>query len=408
MNIRPLTEGDLPQCRSLWSYCFQDDEAFLDLYFGTYFEDGGGIGAFEGDELIGQVLFTPYRLQVRGRALPAKFLCGVSVWPERRGGGVTTKLMAAALAALRAEGVPIAPLSPFSPDFYRRYGFEVLASGYQGACELSRITARPGGGERFVRDPGTPAMLQAYRAFAKNYGGVILRDEKEMDYVMGDNALEGGSAVALLRGGREAPAGSGTPGGSGDPGTGTPGGSGTSGGSGDPWAGYLLYRITPEGVRVREMVYADPLARQSLLAFLASHYSTAKRAVWREPGVAMMDQGFGDGRGIFTLQPEGMYRVVDVEKAVAALALPEPERPFTLRVRDSRAPWNDGVFRFSGEKGRMSARPAYEKPEGELDIGAFTAYLMGGFTPAELRAAGRLRGGLPELSRERVFMWETY
>lgn len=389
--IRPLTEKDLPQCRALWSYCFQDDEAFLDLYFGTYFKDGGGIGAFEGDELLGQVLFTPYRLQVRGQALCTKFLCGVSVWPERRGGGLTTKLMAAALAALRAEGIPIAPLSPFSPDFYRRYGFEVLASGYQGSCELSKITARMGEGERFVRAPGGAAMLAAYRAFAKNYGGVILRGEREMDYVLGDNALEGGSAVALLRGSGEAPAGSGE----------APAGNA-------PWAGYLLYRITPEGVRVREMVYADPLARQSLLAFLAAHYSTAKRAAWREPGVPMMDQGFSDGRGVFTLQPEGMYRVVDVAEAVAALRLPEPERPFVLRVRDSRAAWNDGVFRFAGEKGRMSARPAYEKPEGELDIGGFTAYLMGGFTPAELRAAGRLAGELPELPKEPIFMWETY
>lgn len=95
---------------------------------------------YEGQTVLGGLLRVPMGQWFGGRAVRMTGIAGVAVPPEQRGRGVARRLMAAALAELRAAETALSTLYPATTTLYRRGGYEIAGARY--AVELPAASLR--------------------------------------------------------------------------------------------------------------------------------------------------------------------------------------------------------------------------------------------------------------------------
>jgi len=111
-----------------------------------------------------------------GRSVRMVGVAGVATRPEARGRGASTRLLGAALAELRAEGVALSALFPASTVLYRRSGYELAGSRFRHRVPARAIDVRDR--ELEVRPLGpddTEAVVALQRAVARGANGNLDR-----------------------------------------------------------------------------------------------------------------------------------------------------------------------------------------------------------------------------------------
>ena len=141
MNIREAKANDEMRLREFWQAIFGDEDEYLSLFFGGFFEPERTLVAEEGGKLIAMCFFPRVFLSVNGEKVPAGYLCGAATVPARRGEGIMSRLIGLAVTQMREAGDEACFLIPasqslisyyekfgFQPYFYRRV-FELLPAG---------------------------------------------------------------------------------------------------------------------------------------------------------------------------------------------------------------------------------------------------------------------------------------
>jgi predicted acetyltransferase len=148
---------------------------------------------------------------------------------------------------------------------------------------------------------------------------------------------------------------------------------------------------------VHDMVALTPDAYLGLWQYLASH-DIAVRIHTHAPLDDPFPDLLQDPWRVQIERGEGaMVRIVDVERALSGRPF-VGRRPvsFTMRIEDSAAPWNDGVWRVDAAEGRMETRRSDDIPDVELSVN-FLAPLFTGFVRADVAAAtGMIRVRNPD------------
>jgi len=116
-----------------------------------------------------------------GGIAPARGVGGVASDPISRGQGHVRALIEHILKEDRAEGKLFSALYPFSHAFYRKFGYEVCYEHRRASFPLQALkvfrTDDPPQARLVKPDEGTRALQPLYTAFAKQYNGMIARDE---------------------------------------------------------------------------------------------------------------------------------------------------------------------------------------------------------------------------------------
>jgi predicted acetyltransferase len=118
-------------------------------------------GAFDGDQLAGQLIDREYDAYFGGVPLPLCGVAGVTVAAEHRGQGILTPLFASLLGNVKQRGALISALFPSAPRIYRKFGYETIAE-YVKVEIPTRILAE-------VRRPTT---IQTRRASAADFEAI--------------------------------------------------------------------------------------------------------------------------------------------------------------------------------------------------------------------------------------------
>jgi putative acetyltransferase len=150
LTIRPESSEDLPAVLRVHRLAFgREEEGWLV----DALRDGGyarlSLVAIEGEEVIGQVLFSDLPIVADGRMTPALSLAPVAVIPGRQGRGVGSQLVRAGLEACREQGHAIVFVVG-DPPYYRRFGF---------SSELAARVGSPYAGEAFMALELTPGAM---------------------------------------------------------------------------------------------------------------------------------------------------------------------------------------------------------------------------------------------------------
>jgi GNAT superfamily N-acetyltransferase len=114
------------QVKQLWKMCFDDTDAFIELYFEHKYTYQASRILRSGDVIVAALQTLPYKMTFLGRTLPVAYISGACTHPDYRRRGVMAELMNQTFSHLAKRRTPIATLIPASPDlldYYRRFGF---------------------------------------------------------------------------------------------------------------------------------------------------------------------------------------------------------------------------------------------------------------------------------------------
>lgn len=132
--------------KALWRLCFDDDEAFIEMYFRLRYNNDVNIAISSGDEVIAALQMLPYPMTFCGKTIQTSYISGACTHPDYRANGVMRELLSQALMRMVHNGTSISTLIPGESwlfNYYARLGYaSVFHSSEQllPECRLSTST----------------------------------------------------------------------------------------------------------------------------------------------------------------------------------------------------------------------------------------------------------------------------
>jgi predicted N-acetyltransferase YhbS len=311
--------------------------------------------------LVGVMRLYDYQMNVRGLDALAGGVGAVAVSRAHKRQGIARAMIAWYLDAYRRRGAPFAVLHPFRLDFYRALGF-----GYGTPVRRYRVapaTLRDDGARgtiKFLGESDLDALLACYERVRRNTNGLIAKHRAPAARALGDAAIR---HVAVEEDGEV--------------------------------RGFMQTSVLVAGVSaggdelrnrdeliVRELTYEDERHLAALLVHLRAQQDQFARIVFETQDEAFYLAATDprDGSDLAVAPPAShrvaetglgvMYRILDVEAALAHL--PAAAAPLTLRldIEDGFFPQTGGTrtFRF-GPHGAPRPDDAGTPPDATLSIG---------------------------------------
>jgi predicted acetyltransferase len=352
-EIRTLTDDEHSRAVDISNYSFNAPNHWdnaeriersrkanqLDWYLGT-FEDGA---------MTSMMVMFPVEMYLNGAAIPFGAVSPVATAPEHRRKGHAGQMLRKSLEVMRDRGQVISGLTTPHPALYRRYGWEISADRRQYAFPPKDFvpTSKPKhrGNFEMLRPKDWALLADVHNAFAERHNGPFRRDEHAWTLQTLEVPWNPISDIVLWR----------------DE-TGVA-------------QGYALYNQPTSGpkegkVIVLELVALTGDAYKNLALFFATHDIAREIQIYAGPEDALplllADAERMEIRERFTV----MLRVCDFENAMRLrpAARDDEASQVTVRIEDTDAPWNAGVWHIGVAEGRSWAERA--PGDGELRVEA--------------------------------------
>ncbi len=359
MHIKVPHDKDITKIRELWEYCFDDLPEFVEWFFENRYRSEYALASYDGDNVRSALQLLPYTILLRDKQMDTSYLVGMSTWPEYRGRGDAAALIRHALETMRARQEWVSILLPFRYDFYRKYGWEICYEHlmYKGPNDMFSNPGRISGEIIPVSVDKINILNECYREFMKNYNGYVIRKKDDWERVLGELYIENGSGYIVYDKGKA--------------------------------GGYVLFNITNRELRIRELIYNAPGAKNILLKLIASHYSQCDTIVWNAPADDITYVDMPDSRGLMYKQTYVMGRIVDVKHALTGLEI-HKDVDLHLKVLDDVLPWNNGVFCLKNIDGRIEVLSSDGQAQAIVPITTLAQLLWGYIEPAQAERLGKL------------------
>lgn len=186
-DFRAGSSSHVPALRELWQEAFGDEDAFLDLFFGTAFSPDRCWTAWDGQHLLGALYWFPCRCGDQSMA----YIYGVATARAARGKGIATGLMRDAQAHLEAQGVRGLILVPSEASLVRFYA----PLGFVPCARQGRIRIRAAGPALPLK-PVSPRRYGQLRRELLPVGGVV-QEDVNLDFLAARMRLYAGKKLLL-------------------------------------------------------------------------------------------------------------------------------------------------------------------------------------------------------------------
>jgi predicted acetyltransferase len=375
VELRPLRPEDIEQAVYVEAVAFygQPTPQRTEL-FRRYFPPEWTVAAFVDGRLVADVRTMPTVRRINGGAISYGAVGPVVCLAEHRRKGYVGRLLRISLERMRAQGIAMSGLHTPHDALYRRYGWE-RAEGkkryvFQAKDVSLRLRGQPGTLEA-VKADDWQRLDAVYRRYAGPRNGPLHRPEPWWREAVLHDYFANKPREAFLWLNRSGEA-----------------------------QGFIVYNSAPTGPEpmashelfVRDMVALTPDAYLGLWHHLLAHDIARRIVVHVAPHDPFADLVV-DPWKVEVQRAEGaMIRIVDVEQALA-------RRPycgrdavsFTMRVIDSSAPWNDGVWRVEADQGHMLAERTEAEADIELSVNFLAPLFTGLIRPDQAAEVGMLR-----------------
>lgn len=350
MKFRLSRETEYAAIRRLWDQAFGSEEPWTSWYFSQHYRpDRTWVGVDQG-KIVAQAHLLPHRLMLRGALRRSVYFVGVCVEEKLRGTGIGRELMASALMELKRTGVGFSILQPRWPEFYQKLGWDYGYSRQRYDLSLAEAEERlPASGpalEWKADVQNCSVLMELYDFFTSSRHGFAARVQTDWKKILADHRGEGGRAGILIR-------------------------------DGQPVL-YVLYHRLDTVLRVRELVWREPqyvdAVWKPLLAWGQS--LGAETLTWDDPAGDPVSALFPGSRS----EPFLMGRLTDIRSGLAILGYPaDLSAEMTLSLQDPLAPWHEGTYSWSIQRGKGLLRPAPVDAVADLSlgIGALTQLVFG-------------------------------
>lgn len=205
IDIRPLTEGDVPEWSRAMRTGFLRSPGVSDAEVAdreSYIDPARTLGAFDGGRCVATFRsFAQEITAVGGAAVPADAVTNVTVSPTHRRRGLLSRMMARDLTAARERGDVVATLIAAEYPIYGRFGFGPAAWTAEWTVDVLRAGVDPrwsgpeDGGRIELVDPGEvrKAGPELFDRVRRAQPGAVDRDDRWWQVNTGGLVLEGSS-----------------------------------------------------------------------------------------------------------------------------------------------------------------------------------------------------------------------
>ncbi|MCG1029536.1 GNAT family N-acetyltransferase [Virgibacillus halodenitrificans] len=316
-------------------------------------------GWMEEDKIAAKLHLIPLSCYINGKEFPMGGISSVATWPEHRRKGMVKHLLHHALTEMKRNGQIISYLHPFSFAFYRRFGWEHAFTEQHFSIPIEKLKKRweTSGYVRRIK-PDISLLHELYSKYAIKWNGMLVRDEKWWEQrVLKDDVH---IAVAYEENAQA--------------------------------AGYIMYEVKENTVKVKELVHNSLNAQKLLLHFIGNHDSMAEKVTMIVPEDDHLPLLIDEPRFEQKVAPYFMARIVDV----AAFLKTYPftgEGEITLTVEDSFFPENTGTFEIKCVNGKTSVTRVEDQnlaQSANCSIQMLTGMLLGFKRPSDYFKAGLL------------------
>jgi predicted acetyltransferase len=342
-------------------------------------------GCFRDGALIGGMRLIRFEMNMRGAMVGAGGVGQVAVDLLHKKQGVAKALIFHFLSWCRANGMPLATLYPFRPDFYAQMGFGPGTRQSQYRFAPAALPARETSDTlRYLTPADAPAIGATYARVQRETHGMMARLPHELDNLFQPAVTWVGAF------------------------------------EGDTLRGYLSYGLETDlnnnfvrnDLHLRELIYETPAALTSLLAFLRVQADQFNRIIFETQdddfAFLLSDPRDDSNRLIPSVYHQSntqgvgiMYRILDLPPLFAALSGARfgPGR-LTLRlvVEDDFQPGGLAPLTVRFAEGQATLAPS-DRPDAEVsfDVASCSSLLMGSVSALSLWRYGKLAISDPAL-----------
>ena len=365
MDAVRLKGQELKESVKLSEYAFQSkvDQSGLEERLKRMERSQQVYGIMDEDRLAAKLHLLPLEIYMGGRKLKMGGVAGVATYPEYRRSGYVKQLLLHSLVTMREQGMTLSMLHPFSVSFYRKYGWELFTDRHKAIIRKDNLIMQErvyGHIRRLTKetDNGDPAAI--YEAFAGRFSGMLVRSEEWwLESVFDD------MQAAVYYDVMNRP------------------------------AGYMLYEVKDNKMRVEEFVPLHGEARTGLWNFICQHDSMIEQAeLTTYPGDPLFFT-LNEPRIKAETKPYFMARIVDAIPFLKQYPFRwESGAEVHLEISDPFAEWNNVTVSIGESQIKESdgGREALK-----ISIQALSALLFGYRTAEELADIGAVTGPTEQL-----------
>lgn len=295
LQMRELTTEDTAQYNALLRYAFQVtdgelaslgwNEKEMERSKKPVLKKSQSFGWFDGDKIASQISVYPMQVNVFGTMYKMGGVTGVATYPEYMNRGLMSKLMEHALKNMRENHQSISMLYPYLIPYYRKKGWEIVSDKMTYTIKDTQLPKHyKVGGMVERKGIDSEDMRKVHDAFSYKRHGALKRNDLEWEEYWrweADDVL-----VAVYYDASEEP------------------------------TGYLVYYISNDVFRIKELVYLNQEARHGLWNYISAHFSMIDKVVGNnytnEPMAFLLE----DSEIQEEIEPYMMARIVDFEEFI--------------------------------------------------------------------------------------------
>ena len=357
----------------------------------TTFPPGRTFGGYVDGTLAGCTMSFPMHTTVPGgAALPTAAVTRVGVRADHTRRGVLSALMREQLAAVAADGEPLAALRASEYPIYGRFGYGVTSRGVDVQLDPRKVSLHPAaprtGEVRMISKPEFGAVLPVvYERIGARRPGMFRRSQ--MWWHVGlDRPDDQRHVLAAVH----------------------------TGADGDD--GFVVYTLeenhegdSPWGtaVQIEDLHAADAAATTALWRFVLGIDMINRVRAWQRPLDEPLHLLVADPREVATkgVFDELWLRVVDVPAALSARSWAGSDAmdDVVLGVRDALLPSNGGSYRITPD----GVSRVDKAPQVECDVAVLGRLYLGDVAPSVLAATGWLTATDPAALRAADALFAT-
>ncbi len=299
------------EIKKIWLECFQDPRPYVDMYFDqVYREDEARLLCDQSDAPVSSLMLQRYLMSFHGSEPSVSYIAGAATRRARRGQGFMSRLMQMALEESASRGDMLCTLIPASEAlyfFYRRYGFSTVF--FTKEQSFTAFHSFPVSGEyHLFPEETSDEVWCAFDRFQHQRKCYVLHSRRDFYNILSDLKSDGGNFVVMARDDED---------------------------RGSQIVS-MAWGVVSDGLLlVKDVMGEDSDSRAAALRQLRCLYTDTPVLLLGHP-----DDSMG-GR----LMPRGMGRLVNVEKALSAIAAADPGFSCSIRVSDKLLPdYNSHTF----------------------------------------------------------------
>jgi predicted acetyltransferase len=288
-------------------------------------------GAFENGKLVAGTYEIDFLMRFDGHSAKMTGIGGVATLPESRGGGYMRRIFEKLLPESYENGFIFSNLSPFSHDFYRKFGYETACARNNITINTKKLLSIKPYGEFINVMPSGDSSSEIMQELAKIHSTYIgnINHAIQRDYWPDNRAWKRfikeepwarGTFLYLWKDENGIP------------------------------RSYMKYRIVSDdgdqNVQVTELAFIDKKGLYGCLGLIGGLSTQYENFKWMMPTFIDAFDFLGDDWAVeMSITPRDMTRIINVKSALELMRYPDGQGEYVIEVlNDNTIPANNGKY----------------------------------------------------------------